>query len=155
MRMSDLIRVRLGASLSTLAVSLLLATFAAPVHAGTYRNVDCDCDPVTEGREIPKIDDESHYSFDAKHGCICSESYTFYTLETKEFRFRCKHTDTAWPIPFYQNVFDRDKPMTCTISYEALSYGSVSCTNWSTLSKDTVKLQTLCTTIEEGFANDQ
>lgn len=134
-----------------LAIVVLLSASAAPAGAATYYNVDCYCAPTADAKELPDLSaDQDHLNYSAETGCICGENYTLGKLGTKEFRFRCKH-DNARELPVYQNAFDRDKPTTCTVSgtpsipYSNDEYGTMSCTNWSTLSTDTINLQTVCT----------
>lgn len=123
------------------AAVLLLGAGVLTARAEIYLNVDCYCDPKNNAASIPGPDEKTVV------GCICSESYTLPKLGTKDFRFHCKNAN-ANVLPQYEVVADRDKPTTCTIEVEAAfahDYVSKSCTNWSALSTDTVKLQTVCT----------
>lgn len=142
-------RSRCRALALCLSALLLWGASAASVRAETYHNFDCHCNPETESAAVPYIDPEYKYlNWTVKTGCICEESFTLPKSGTKEFRFRCK-SDAAYPIPSFQAVFDRDKPTTCTDRFWGLesvtNYTSLSCTNWSSLSTDQVKLQMVCT----------
>ena len=124
-----------------LLAALVLAAFAAPAQGATYLNVDCYCDPDTEGNTITRPDGSKGY------GCVCIQKYTLGKSSTKEFRFRCKSDNFARDVHYLEEyVADRDSATTCTIraNNTLAEYASQSCTNWSPLSADTLHLQTFC-----------
>jgi len=127
-----------------LLAALSLAAFAAPAQGGTYLNVDCYCNPKTEGNTLKWPDGSTHY------GCVCIQNYTLGKSSTKEFRFRCKSAN-AWNLGQDERVADLDGATTCTSPIDlekanafGVDYGAQSCTNWSSLSTDTLTLQVFC-----------
>ena len=121
---------------SIIATSLLAAAALCvsmqPAAAASYEEYHCKCLP-------PK--DES---------CSCSFSHTLGALATKEFRGYCDKLDDDHDFPGI-SVSNRDKNTTCTIPlgimprFNSHQYGSISCTNWSLFSKDSVSIKVVCT----------
>lgn len=133
---------RQAVTAGAVTAALFCAAWLAPLRAATYLDVDCSCDPKTQSNWVNGLEDDDG---NTAYGCICGQSYTLGKLATKEFRFHCRH-ENANPEAGFVSVADRDKPTTCTIDVilPGTKTISKSCTNWSTLSTDSVKLDTLC-----------
>ena len=134
----------LGNLLKAVAVVYVLMSLgASPARAEVWMNVDCNCDPKTQSVSVSGLLADGSTVF----GCPCLQYHTLGRLASMEFRFRCKHPNASPEHDtWFARVTQRDKPTTCTSVFDTYGtdYLSKSCTNWSTLSTDTVGLGIIC-----------
>ncbi len=116
-----------------LSASMVIALlFVEVVSAGTYKTVNCGCDPTAEDDKI----------------CSCSTDTSLAPFPggTKEFRATCTNANQS--INYSICIGDKSSRTTCTIPafvnfLPGDAYVSRSCTNWS-MKRDQITVRTVC-----------